>query len=299
MEATPVPGEERHSFRRPEYLLDRPLALRLVMVVVVPGAFGAICGYFLGHSKPVYIALQVVAALGAYVAGWEHRGRGEAAVRGLVAGAFFGGAILAVHHATGDVAKVKLPHPEIVLIAFTSGIGALLTIFGSNARATREEAGAPEPFSIDLSLLRPGELVGFGGAAVLLLSLFLPWYGTSSNPNANINGLRGTFDAFDSFKTLDILLVAACTAPFILAWIIVRGHALTWRPGEVTMIVGMTAFMLIVLNGVILGTPGEPKSEISLELGWYVGLVGAAMICAGGVLRQAELARSRKPPGVL
>jgi hypothetical protein len=298
MEATPVSGEERHSFRRPEYLLDRPLALRVLMVVIVPGVFGAICGYFLGVSKPVYIALQVIAAIGAYVAGWEHRSGKEAFARGLLAGAVFGGAILLVHQGTGDTPKVKLPEPEIVLLAFTAGIGAILSSFGAGARARRED-GSKEPFSIDLSKLRPGEFAGFAGAAVLLGSLFLPWYGTSSNPNAQINGGRGTFNAFDSFKTLDILLVAACSAPFILAWIVVRGHGLTWRPGEVTMIVGMTAFMLILLNGVILGTPGEPKSEINLQIGWYIGLLGAAGICFGGVLRQAELARDRKPPGVL
>ena len=85
----------------------------------------------------------------------------------------------------------------------------------------------------------------------------------------------------------------------IVAWIIVRGHALTWRPGEITMIVGMTAIMLIVLNGIILGKPGSPDSEISLQIGWFVGLIGAAGIGFGGVLRQAELARGRKPPGVL
>ena len=78
MEASSVPGEERHpSFTRPEYFSDRPVALRVVLVVVVPTIFGLICGYFLGHSKTVYIALQIVAAIGGYIAGWEHRSRGE------------------------------------------------------------------------------------------------------------------------------------------------------------------------------------------------------------------------------
>ena len=56
--------EERHSFRRPRYLLDRPVFARFFAVIVVPGVFGAICGAFLGVSKPVYIGLQVVAAVG-------------------------------------------------------------------------------------------------------------------------------------------------------------------------------------------------------------------------------------------
>jgi len=299
MEASSVPGEERHSFTRPVYLLDRPLVARVVLVVVVPAIFGLICGFFLGQSKTVYIALQIVAAIGGYIAGWEHRSGREAAVRGFVGGACFGGGILLMHQLTGDKETVKLPEPEIVLVAFTAVIGAILGAFGAGARKAREEKGPAQPFKLDFSLLMKGEYYGFLGSAVLFLSLFLPWYGTSSNPNAEINGARGTFNAFQTFKLLDILLVAACSAPFILAWIIARGHALTWRPGEVTMIVGMTAFVLIVLNGIVLGKPGDPDSEISLKIGWFIGLLGSVGICAAGVLRQAEQARDRKPPGVL
>jgi hypothetical protein len=299
MEASSVPGEERHSFTRPVYFLDRPLAARVVLVVVVPAVFGLITGFFLGQSKPVYIGLNIVAGIGGYIAGWEHRSSREGALRGFVGGAFFGTGILVMHELTGDKATVKLAHPAIILLAFTAGIGAILAAFGASARATREEKGPAEPFKLDFSLWLPGEYYGFLGSAVLFLSLFLPWYGTSANPNAHINGARGTFTAFQTFKILDILLVAACTAPFILAWIVARGHALTWRPGEVTMIVGMTAFVLIVLNGIVLGKPGDPDSEISLKIGWFIGLLGSAGICAAGVLRQAEQARDRKPPGVL
>jgi hypothetical protein len=299
MEASSVSGEERHTFTRPVYLLDRPLALRLVLVVVVPTIFGLICGYFLGTSKTVYIVLQIVAAIGGYVGGFEHRSRTEGAIRGFLGGAFFGTGILLMHELTGDPEKVKLPEPAIILLVFTAGIGAILAAFGAGARASREEKGPPEKFKLDFSLWLPGEYYGFVGSAVLFLSMLLPWYGTSTNPNAQINGARGTFDAFATFKLLDILLVGACSAPFILAWIVARGHALEWRPGEVTMIVGMTAFVLIVLNGVILGKPGGPDSEIQLKIGWFIGLLGSAGICAAGVLRQAEQARDRKPPGVL
>jgi hypothetical protein len=298
MEASSVSGEERHTFTRPVYLLDRPLVLRVVLVVLVPGIFGLVTGFFLGESKTVYIVLQVLAAIGGYVAGFEHRSGREAAIRGFIGGACFGGGILLMHELTGDAAEVKLPEPAVILMVFTAGIGAILASFGAGARATREET-PPEPFKLDFSLWLPGEYYGFLGSAVLFLSLFLPWYGTSTNPNAEINGARGTFTAFQTFKVLDILLVGACTAPFILAWIIARGHALTWKPGEVTMIVGMTAFVLIVLNGIVLGKPGGPDSEIALKIGWFVGLLGSVGICAAGVLRQAEQARDRKPPGVL
>ena len=300
MEASSAPGEEQHSFSRPVYLLDRPLAARIVLVVVIPVVFGLITGFFLGESKTVYIILNVLAAIGGYVAGFEHRSAREAAVRGAIGGAFFGAGILLMHQITGDRTVIHLTDPKIILIAITAAFGAILGAFGASARAAREEKGPPEPFTFDTSLWLPGEYYGFLGSAVLFISLFLPWYGTSSNPNAEINGLHHvTLNAFQTFKLLDILLVGACTAPFVLAWIVARGHALTWRPGEVTMIVGMTAFVLIILNGIILGKPGDPDSEIHLKIGWYIGLLGAAGICAAGVLRQAEQARDRKPPGVL
>ena len=153
---------------------------------------------------------------------------------------------------------------------------------------------------MDFGRLQRGEFIGFGGVGILLVSLFLPWFETNpDNANAQINGQTGEFNAFDTYGSLDWLLVAACLAPFILAWIIVRGHKLTWRPGEITMIVGMTAFALILLNGVILGRPGDPDSEIDIKIGYIVGLIGSAMICAGGIIRQAEGDRARKPPGTI
>jgi hypothetical protein len=153
---------------------------------------------------------------------------------------------------------------------------------------------------MDFGRLQRGEFIGFAGVGVLLISLFLPWFETNpDNANAEINGATGEFNAFDTYGVLDWLLVAACLAPFILAWIVVRGHKLTWRPGEITMIVGMTAFALIILNGVILGRPGDPDSEIDIKIGYIVGLLGSAMICAGGIIRQAEGDRARKPPGTI
>jgi hypothetical protein len=162
-------------------------------------------------------------------------------------------------------------------------------------------------FSVDR--LHASELIGFAGAAILLLSLFLPWFATDCertnpdtpagcNPNSVFNGARGDFTAFGTFKYLDWLLVAACVAPFILAYIIARGHELSWRPGEVTMIVGMVAFALVLLNGVILGKPGDTV-DINFRIGYPVGLLGAFLIMAGGTLRQAKAARARKPPGVM
>jgi hypothetical protein len=64
------------------------------------------------------------------------------------------------------------------------------------------------------------------------------------------------------------------------------------------MIVGMVAAALIWLNGIILGRPGD-SVDIGIEYGYIVGLIGANMILAGGLIRQALGGRTRKPPGVI
>ncbi len=97
---------------------------------------------------------------------------------------------------------------------------------------------------------------------------------------------------------LDWLLVAACAAPFLLAWIVARGHPLTWKPGEVTMVVGIVAFVLILCNGIILGRPGD-SVDIGLGVGYFVALLAAAGMFVAGFLRQSLYGDPRKPPGVL
>jgi hypothetical protein len=154
---------------------------------------------------------------------------------------------------------------------------------------------------LDTSRLSPGEYVGMGAAVVLFLSLFLPWFSTSSsNPFSRLGSIGGgdSANAWQVFSTLDWLLALACTAPFILAWIVARGHTLTWKPGEATMIVGMIALVLILCNGIILGRPGDTV-DIGLGVGYFVALLASIGLLAAGYLRQAYYSDVRKPPGVI
>ena len=165
------------------------------------------------------------------------------------------------------------------------------------------EASAEESSGyLDFSRVSPGELLGMGAALVLLLSLWLPWFTTSSdNPNSRLpGGVSGgdSANAWQVFSTLDLLLVGACLAPFILTWIIARGHKLTWKPGEVTMIVGISSMGLILCNGIILGRPGD-SVDISLGIGYFVALLASVGLLAAGYLRQALYTTDRKPPGVI
>jgi hypothetical protein len=292
----------------PPLLLNRPLAARIALAIVVPCVYGFLTGAALDNSKGLYLALTLLAAIGGVLGGFEMYGSGQGAVRGVVGGTLFGGFILIAHQVVSGDATVKLPHPAILFLIFTIVPGALLGAWGGRLRFELEERREGEPAPFDLMRIGIGELIGFIGAGVLFGSLFLPWFATSCsspghprgcNPNSTLHGSVGSFNAWQTFGKLDVLLTLACIAPFVLAWIVVRGHALTWRPGEVTMIVGMVAAVLILLNGVVLGKPGTDPVGISLQVGWFVGLLGASGILAGGLIRQAVGGRTRKPPGVI
>jgi hypothetical protein len=287
------------------------VAVQLLLVVVVPAAFGALCGWLLGVNKTWYLVLSILALAGGYAAGTEHKGAAEGALRGLIGGTLFGSAILLVNQALDKTPKADLPHPHIWLVAITAAIGTILGALGGRTRANYVEEKKEEGPPFDIRRVKRSELIGFLGSAILFASLFMNWFSTSCdksgmpagcNPNSQLHGDRGSFSAFGTYGVLDWLLVAACLAPFILAYIIARGHELTWRPGEITMIVGITAFALILVNGIILGRPGgdDPHNvDISIEIGYWVGLAGSACIAFGGFVRQAESIRGRKPPGVM
>jgi hypothetical protein len=147
--------------------------------------------------------------------------------------------------------------------------------------------------------LTRNEFVALAGGALVAIGVFLKWYETNAgNQAANINGMKGAFSAWEVHPILRWLLLAAAVAPFILAYIIARGHQLSWARGEMTAVTAIAAFGLIAYNGII-ARPGEPSSEISLQLGWWVTLLGTLLMLGGAALRSSEVERTRKPPGVI
>jgi hypothetical protein len=145
-----------------------------------------------------------------------------------------------------------------------------------------------------------GEMIAVLGGLLLLLSLFLSWY-SLGNRFAELNSCHGpnsTCSGWDSLGWMKWLFVLASIAPVILAWIIVRGHALSWPRGELTAVVALAALTLIIFRGVI-DKPGTPPGEISVAFGWFVALVGGLLILTGAIARSRESSTRRKPPGVL
>lgn len=159
---------------------------------------------------------------------------------------------------------------------------------------------------VDTRRLDRTEIVGMIAAAVLVLSLFLPWFSLTTDPDVVQRGDdpaswacgvgNDSCTGWETFPILRWLLLAAASAPFILAWIVMRGHALSWPRGELTAIVGLTALVLIAFNGLI--SKPQDGLEIGLSIGYWIALLAAFAIHLSGGFRAVESGGGarRKPP---
>jgi hypothetical protein len=153
---------------------------------------------------------------------------------------------------------------------------------------------------MNFKALNRGEIVAIAGGILLGISLFLSWYALG-NRNAVLGTCRGPHTTCTGWAALSVMrfvLLVAAVAPLILAWIILRGHALSWPRGELTAVVAIIALIMTLFEGVI-DHPGTPRGEISITSGWWVALLGDLLILFGAVWRSQMSAGRRKPPGVL
>ena len=151
-----------------------------------------------------------------------------------------------------------------------------------------------------ISNVSRGEWLAMLGGLVLAASVFIrkTYEAQPQNPHANINGLKGVLSIWDVHPILRWLYLAAAVAPFILAWIIIREHELSWPRGQVTSVVAIAAAGLLFYTGII-DRPGDPPGAIELDWSWYTAMGGALAMLVGSFIRQSETETKRKPPGVL
>lgn len=153
---------------------------------------------------------------------------------------------------------------------------------------------------MDFKALNRGELIASAGGILLGISLFLSWY-SLGNANAVLgtcHGPNSTCSGWASLSVARFLLLIAAVAPAILAYIIIRGHALSWPRGELTAVTALVALTITLFRGLV-DKPGAPPDEITIAVGWWIALVACLLILAGAVFRAQESGGRRKPPGVL
>jgi hypothetical protein len=121
---------------------DRARPFQIVLGGVVPAIIGALAGVLIGVSTGAYWAVAILAGVGGFLSGFEHRDGWGGADRGLVGGAIYGTALLVAHAIAGTHAKVSLGSFPPLLAVVTAIVGMLLAALGGYiGRRLREREG--------------------------------------------------------------------------------------------------------------------------------------------------------------
>jgi hypothetical protein len=124
----------------PPLLSEHPRALQAFLAIILPAAYGAVCGYYLGVSETTYLVLSVIGVLGGIGAGFDHRGPAAGAKRGIIAGSLFGAGILIAHEIHGAEAEAELPDPAVLLVVVTTALAVAFGALGGWLRQRAEPA---------------------------------------------------------------------------------------------------------------------------------------------------------------
>ena len=136
---------------------------------------------------------------------------------------------------------------------------------------------------MELSRLRPGELIAAAGGVALLVVMFLDWYaagGTTSVGGQRISVSVG-ITAWEAFGFTDILLAIAALTAIGLAIVTAtrRSPALPVAASVITATTGILATLLVLYR--ILNQPG-PNEFIEVKLPAFLGFLCVLAIAAGG-----------------
>jgi len=132
----------------PPLLRQRPLAVQLVITVVLPAAFGALCGTVLGVSALWFNVLMLAAGVGGVLGGFEHDGARSGFLRGLVGGVVFAASLLVTFDARGVRALAPLPASLPIMAVGYAIMGLPLGALGGWLRGRSEDRRRIRPAEV-------------------------------------------------------------------------------------------------------------------------------------------------------
>jgi hypothetical protein len=138
--------------------------------------------------------------------------------------------------------------------------------------------------TVNLRRVRVGEMFALLGAALVIVSLLLPWYGGST---------LGTLSAWDTFGAALVLVIAAACAGLAMV-----ASALTERSTAlpVSLAVWSVLLGLIGLIAAIVRLLERPDHATSLCAGPWLALAGTASILLGAWLALRDEHTPLYPP---
>ncbi len=153
---------------------------------------------------------------------------------------------------------------------------------------------------IDISRLRPGEIIAGASAVLLLVVMFsVPWYRVKStlSPTASTLGVSTSINGWDSLGHVRWLLIATIVAALALAYFQAarRAPAIPVNLSVIVTVLGLVSALALIYR-VLINVPGS-DSVVDVRVGAYLGLASALAILYGGFssLRQEGIAPQDGP----
>jgi len=137
---------------------------------------------------------------------------------------------------------------------------------------------------MDFSRLRLGELIAGASGALLLIVMFLDWFGGSIDTPVGSVDLDIGVNAWQSFSFIDMLLFLAAIAAIGAAIITAtqRSVALPVAASVIVTALGILATLLVLYR--LLDPPGG----LGREFGVFLGLLTSAGIALGGYMAMKD-----------
>lgn len=140
-----------------------------------------------------------------------------------------------------------------------------------------------------------GRLIAAAGGIILIISLFLSWYGISAGGGTTsgiaIPEISNSFSGWASLDFADFLFLLIGLLAILPAALDVFDLELELpvEPGSVLTGLGIFAVLWVVLR--IISKPGGGVSgfvDVGLKFGIFIALIGAALIAFGGFTQRGE-----------
>ena len=139
-----------------------------------------------------------------------------------------------------------------------------------------------------------GQVVAGAGGVMLILVMFLPWFGTDQFvevPGAGtITAEGGSRDAWHSFAVFDVLLFALAAFAIVFAVVGTRGWSL-WVTAAGALAVGVVFLRLVDPPSLEDALGAMVETSVGRRIGIFFGLIAAAAVAAGGYLALTDESR--------
>ncbi len=152
---------------------------------------------------------------------------------------------------------------------------------------------------MDVNRVRPGQRLAAIGGVVLLVDLWLSWYGIDLGGIAK--GLVGgagidtTVSAWQAFSWIDIILFVTAVGAIAIAAIPAVGRAVELPFPLATVVAGLAGLSVLLIFYRIVNQPG-PNDLISVKYGAWLGLIAAIVTTVGALRAMGEPVEAAEVP---